>query len=363
MTDQQRVEMTPEEWEQILRENLRAYEDENSRLWKPIREDPKLLRYIDIACDEYERRLKRCAALSQNPESLFEALRLAITSLNDVTMPMNPWKDFGNLHALLVGHYRLFDLEDVSVAGLIITIMAGVGGLEGLAPYLDREEILHREREMLVLWPGAPTHWKAYSGSPIELLRTFVSFSSTFIAGCLKTNRYCDGKRTPPIPLSVFRDFLPFFYVRFRDASMRKFDTTDLNPPSVITCLDPLDEAFFAGSIRRFEILWAASKGAEPSEAPAMDVLVLDVGSKTVTVGHQIERLKTDEQCRVLRRLVEARGSIVTSDDLKEHPGSDERPDKIIRSMPQAVRDKIGSSRGHGGGYWITCKARIIGAQ
>jgi len=91
--------------------------------------------------------------------------------------------------------------------------------------------------------------------------------------------------------------------------------------------------------------------GAKPTEQGETAVLINEE-NRTVTVGGQITPL-TPYQFRVVKRLVEAGGGIVAGEDLKQYSGSNEDIRSIIKRLPPAIRDKIGSKRGQYGGYWL----------
>ena len=92
--------------------------------------------------------------------------------------------------------------------------------------------------------------------------------------------------------------------------------------------------------------------------------IVFDPERTTVTCGREQYTLKTPERCRVLRRLIEKRDRFVPGEDLKQYPGSSEKPDRIVRGMRSDcgfLSDRIDSSPGQGGGFKLRGPARIKG--
>ena len=94
--------------------------------------------------------------------------------------------------------------------------------------------------------------------------------------------------------------------------------------------------------------------------------IVFDPKRMTVACGGEQYPLKTEERCRVLRRLIENQDRFVPSDDLKQFPGSGEKPDRVVRGMRSAcgfLADRIESSPGRGGGFLLRGPARVVEAQ
>lgn len=56
----------------------------------------------------------------------------------------------------------------------------------------------------------------------------------------------------------------------------------------------------------------------------------------------------TEDQARVLCRLIDAHGAWVPSGSMKQFPDSEERPDRIIRRLPRPIQDRIESKTSQG---------------
>jgi hypothetical protein len=75
--------------------------------------------------------------------------------------------------------------------------------------------------------------------------------------------------------------------------------------------------------------------------------IVLHEEDQTVSVDGAIEPLSGD-QARIVKLLIQARGGWVVGEKMKTQPGSEERPDRIIKRLPDRLRVRIEGKRGLG---------------
>ena len=97
----------------------------------------------------------------------------------------------------------------------------------------------------------------------------------------------------------------------------------------------------------------AAVKVARDLLKPPTDEIRISADHKTVTFRGRTDPL-TEPQARVLSRIVGAGGRWITSDELREFPKSSERPDRIIKGLPEAIRSGIESKTGTGYRWTLT---------